>query len=87
MKRRLTGFEIWLEQLLSDVFEAAEDVCRFSLPDLALHARVSTSTVYAYWHRRVKYPRLQTVYKLCKAVGMDMKIVKSTFTHKRRRAA
>lgn len=74
----MTAFERWIEATISDIFEAAEDVCEMSRGELAVEAELSVSTVHNLFHRITKQPRASTIYKLTKAVGMSMEAVKLT---------
>ncbi len=75
-RHRRKPYEMWRDQLLDDIFESARDVWHFSMSDLTEHSGLASATVYRYRDRKVVHPRLQTVFKLCRAVGMDIEIVK-----------
>jgi DNA-binding phage protein len=65
-----------VQRTLDDVFEAAynPEICNFRKMELAKRAKVSQSAVYKLRNGTTRDPRLSTVLKLCKAVGMDMGI-------------
>ncbi len=68
-----------LKQIKSDIFEAAfdEDICGFECVNhLAEEAGLSWQTVDNLYRGKTKHPRFETIEKLAKAVGMDLKLVK-----------
>lgn len=74
-----TTFKAFLKQTLTDIFNAAfdADICGFvTEEDLASEARLCVSTVNRLRRGLTKEPRLSTVFKLCRAVKMDLAIVK-----------
>ena len=72
------GFDPWLRQLLKDIFESADEVWDMSIADLAYNAGLHYQTVLRIRNKQTKEPKMRTVYKLCKAVGMDMRIVQES---------
>jgi DNA-binding phage protein len=71
-------FDPWLRQLLRDIFESADDVWGMSTAELAREADLCWQTVHKIRNKITKEPRLRTVFKLCKAVGMDLKLVRQS---------
>lgn len=72
-------FRQHLRGLLDDIFEAAfdEDICGFnSENDLADAAGVCWGTVHNLYSRQTKEPRHSTIWKLCKAVKMDIELAR-----------
>lgn len=69
----------FLEQIRREIFSVAfdPDICGFStVNDLADEAGLCWATVDNMYRRQTKEPRLSTFFKLCKAVGMDINLVK-----------
>jgi hypothetical protein len=63
-----------LHALVDSVFELACDKFDWSWEQFAEQAQLSPSTVYKLGNRVTQYPRYFTVFKLARAVGMDLKL-------------
>jgi DNA-binding phage protein len=75
---RRTPFQVWFHSVCDDIFRAAfaEDVCNYqSINAVADAAGLSHETVRKAYAQETIYPRLETLWKLCKAVDMDINIV------------
>jgi DNA-binding phage protein len=73
------GFLGFLEQIRREIFSVAfdPDICDFAtVNDLADEAGLCWATVDNLYRGTTKEPRLSTFFKLCKAVGMDINLVK-----------
>jgi transcriptional regulator with XRE-family HTH domain len=71
-----------LKQLRRDIFDAAFDIdiCGFTtINSLADAAGLSWTTVDNLYRGRTTEPRYSTIYKLAKAVKMDLRFVKEEF--------
>lgn len=58
-----------LRKVVKVCFEMAED---FSLAELAREANLCVATLERLWNEQTVYPRLMTVQKLCRAVGLEV---------------
>lgn len=79
----MAGFKTFLKEIVNEIFEAAFDIdiCGFSTEeDLATKARMSTSTVNKLRRGITKEPRLSTIYKLAKAIKMDVHLLDEALT-------
>lgn len=75
-KQRLEReYQAKLDLLIDDIFELASDNRGWSWVSLAEESCMSYNTVYRLGMRLTKWPRLQTIYKLAAAVGMDLNLV------------
>lgn len=77
-KPRELTFKAFLKQTLTDIFDAAfdMDICNFTLEELASEAGLASSTVRRLYRAETKEPRLHTIFKLCRAIKMDISFVK-----------
>jgi len=66
-----------LESFVDDIYEIAHDVWDFSWVDLAEEAGCSYTTVWRLGMRVTRWPRLQTIFKLARAVGMDVDLIRA----------
>jgi DNA-binding phage protein len=74
-----TSYAKWLEEQLSDIFNAAfdEDICGFeNINQLAEEANLAWDTVYNLRNHYTRFPQMQTIFKLCLAIKMDINLVK-----------
>lgn len=72
----------YLKQLRKDIFECAfdPDICEFAtITDLAYAAGLSVSTVHKLYRGHTFEPRGSTLFKLCKAIQMDVALVQQGF--------
>ncbi len=69
-------YEEKLQELVDEIYDAASDIWEWSWVDLADRSYLAYNTVYRLGMRTTRYPRLMTIYKLAKAVGMDMNLVR-----------
>jgi len=65
-----------LESFVDDIYEIAHDVWDYSWAELAEQAGCSYTTVWRLGMRVTRWPRLQTIYKLAQAVGMDIGLLR-----------
>jgi len=73
------NWDKFLHQLRKDIFDCAFDIdiCGFqTIGDLAAKAGVCYNTVANLFHGITKEPRLHTIFKLCRAIKMDMGLVR-----------
>jgi DNA-binding phage protein len=81
-------FKQWFKQLKDDIFEIAFEptLCGMqTINELAKAADLSWMTVQRLYDGKTKQPRLETIHKLCRAVGMDLRCVKPP--HQKRKAS
>lgn len=71
-------FEQKLTELVDDIFAAATDAWDWGWGKLAAEAGTCYSTVARLGYRQTKSPHLRTIFKLSRAVGMDIKLVKQS---------
>jgi DNA-binding phage protein len=64
-------FEKELENAINEIYGLADDL-GWSWPTLAREAKLIPSTVYRLGHYQTKLPRLLTIQKLAKAVGLRL---------------
>lgn len=79
----MSTFKSHLKQLRKDIFDAAfdEDICGFStINELADAAGLSWQTVDRFYRGITFEPRHSTIFKLCKAVQMDITLVDTSLT-------
>jgi len=76
----MTSYESFLKHLVDELFD---DAARQNMTwdRFAEAAGTSKSTVYRLGSRITRFPRIDTIYKLSKAVGKDVKIIKRRFKH------
>ena len=75
----MAGYATHLKQLRKDIFEAAfdPDICGFATTnELAEEAGLSWTTVDRLYRGLTKRPHHWTIYRLAKAVKMDIELVK-----------
>jgi len=72
-----------LESLVDDIYEIASDVWDFSWADLAEQSGCAYTTVWRLGMRVTRWPRLQTLYKLARAVGMDVQVIRDDIAIRR----
>jgi hypothetical protein len=65
-----------LHRIVDEVFSEAADTYDWTWSKLATHAELCYATVAKLGDRETKWPRYSTIYKLCKAVGIDLVLVK-----------
>lgn len=83
-------FNSWFKQLKDDIFEASFEVtlCNFqNINQLAEAAGLSWMTVQNLYDGTTKGPHLLSIYKLARAVGMDMRCVRPPAPVKKRKRA
>lgn len=68
-------YERFLTKLTDQLFDAAY-MEGLTWIGFAKRAGLAYTTVYNLGMRITRYPQLRTIYKLAKAVGMDVKIIK-----------
>jgi DNA-binding phage protein len=76
---RRTPFERWYFSVCDDIFLAAfdPDICNYqSINELAGTAGLAWATVYRAHNHQTKHPRLETLWRLARAVGMDISLIK-----------
>lgn len=78
----MTTYEQFLVDLTDQIFDEAAKTMEWK--ELAKEAGLCLSTVYNLGTYTTKYPRLQTIYKLGRAVGMDVLLIQKRIA---RRAA
>lgn len=61
-----------LHQIVDDVFDRAAKVYEYTWSKLAANADLTYGTVERLGDRITLFPRFQTVYKLCRAVGWNL---------------
>ena len=61
-----------LHAIVDEIFVEAVDTFDWTWSQLASHAELCHQTVARLGDRETKWPRFSTVYKLCKAVGIDL---------------
>ena len=72
-------FNQHLRQLRRDIFDAAfdPDICGFAtINELANSAGLAWTTVDNLYRGVTKDPKHQTIFKLCKAIQMDLDLAK-----------
>lgn len=79
-------YEQYLTKLVDEIFEKATFEYDLTWQQLAEKANLSVNTVYNLGNRVTRFPRLQTFYKLAKAVGMDLALIEKN-VKKLRKAA
>lgn len=79
-------YEAKLTELVDDIYEAATDVWDFSWFQLANESGLAYNTVYRLGMRITRWPQLQTIFKLARAVGMDVNLVDRQLRMARRAA-
>lgn len=72
-------YATYLKRLVRDIFDAAydDDICGYTEQELAKRSGLSVSTVYKLRTGRTQDPRHQTIWKLCRAVKMNMKLARA----------
>lgn len=78
-RKRRTPFQVWFHAKCDEIFSCAfdPDICDFkSINHLAEKAGLAHQTVAKAYAHETLHPRLETVWKLCKAIGMDIELVK-----------
>lgn len=65
-----------LHSIVDEVYDEAANTFDWTWSQLATHAELCYATVARLGDRDTKWPRYMTVYKLCKAVGIDLVLVK-----------
>ena len=61
-----------LHRIIDAVYQEAADSYDWTWGQLADYANLSYATVAKLGDRETRWPRFQTIYKLCKAVGWDL---------------
>ena len=72
-KSEWEAYRLSIESILDTTFRLAEKQ-GWSWKDLATHSGVSYSCIYALGIYKTRYPRFDTVYKVCKAVSLHITI-------------
>jgi DNA-binding Xre family transcriptional regulator len=78
----MSTFKQHLKQLRKDIFNAAfdEDICGFAtVNELADAAGLSWQTVDNLYRGKTFEPRHSTIFKLCKAIQMDINLVEENY--------
>ena len=65
-----------LHRIVDEVFETAASTYDWTWSQLAVHAECAYQTVANLGDRQTKWPRFSTIYKLSKAVGIDLVLSK-----------
>lgn len=87
-KRKLSrDYQDRLDALVDQIFEEATYRLDWSWNDLADEAGMCRSTVTRLGNRETRLPQLHTMYRLAKAVGMDVSMVKAKMKLRVQRAA
>ena len=76
MRHLSQDYERALDALVDNIFDAATYDHDWTWQALASEAGIATSTVNRLGNRITRLPQLRTIYRLAKAVGMDVAIVK-----------
>lgn len=75
----------FLKRLLREIFDLAfdQEVCAYAtIEDLAHASKLCPATVHRLYQGITKEPRLSTIYKLARAIKMDIELVKeAVLTH------
>lgn len=61
-----------LHAIVDEIYDEAANTFDWTWGQLATHAELCHSTVAKLGDRETKWPRFSTIYKLCKAVGIDL---------------
>lgn len=64
-----------LHDLIDEIYEIAA-AKQWTWSELALNSGISYSTVLKLGNRDTKYPRHMTIWKMAKAVGKDIELVR-----------
>lgn len=79
----MRNFKRHLREVVSEIFEAAYDmdICNFTEEELAAKAGLAVTTVWRLRTGQTKEPRYSTIFKLAKAVKMDLGLLKEALAH------
>ena len=75
-RRKVQDFDSWRKEVLSEVFDLAHGVYDWNISQLADKADLSPSTVRRLMNEQTQDPRSSTLFKLTKAVGLWMSVIR-----------
>lgn len=75
-KKRKAEFDQEIEAIVDAIYEVADEKYNWGWWQLASEAGLCYSTVYRLGCRTTKDPHFKTIWKLAKAVGMNLELVK-----------